>query len=780
MSGLQGPAIPTKRLPDKHQTPVMAATGYSHLNVSPNELSLLLQGLQHLAANEEVQALRQRLLYFGANLEWLPLAAPPCHHNTQSPPDLPLPDLPLAAPPRHHDTQSPPDLSHDLEQEEQELGPRKHVSLDLEQEEQEFGPRKHARLLPIDSNPNPRKSSCPKRNGAPLQRWQHEPEGTPARTSNVTADTMISTLAAAHLQSSYAIEDWMSSISSSIRNFHEHEFSDHSLASTVRRCQGFTQRGVGISFLSMLAYIQVSVGCQMKLLSDGGHGPRNLTQLYDTEVAPLPNPPSARSFLSWNAIGRKFAAIAAGGSIYLLMVIAGLELRWHTSELVGRVPWELGKMLRQPDTSNTPELIRTRIIPLIAQLRRALPLSLHGLFPPEFTNAQGIQASGSLDATDLFVSDVLFGTIQQYNFNFPERDPISWQLCNDPVPGEETAGEMEVFVIETTFDRSAPSNKRRSGSDDPSANIAWTDRERRKAEVGHVVEDVGELVKKLGEFYTEGCKPLDEYIRISNSILPNSALDIRNEDGTLMAFVCTGIPNHIRNCLLDNLISCFDGKDILKHRVRFTRGGVEDPGEIGRDNEVTLEREPFQCAHLSWWNRYATSGQDAPESVHPHELISGEGSRVNYTQMLPYTSVDMVKHERLYKNLLRAYEELFAWIDETFKNHLPDEYEILAELVDLLPGQAGSPVHPFLSLVVNINVCTEGHRDAHDKDFCLVLALGCFEGGELVMFEQGSSETMHFNLDFEGQRASFVLHTDKGMDQWKENRNMWKDNQYFN
>jgi hypothetical protein len=117
----------------------------------------------------------------------------------------------------------------------------------------------------------------------------------------------------------------------------------------------------------------------------------------------------------------------------------------------------------------------------------------------------------------------------------------------------------------------------------------------------------------------------------------------------------------------------------------------------------------------------------------------------------------------------------------------------LIEYVELLPGKPGSPVAPFLSLVVNINVCTLGHRDGKDLVYCLVLPLGDFSGGALAMKEQGlvvelrsgdfmifmSRDTTHFNLDYEGRRASIVLHTDGEFSKWKETRNGWRDNEAF-
>src|ERR1700761_9395631 len=103
-----------------------------------------------------------------------------------------------------------------------------------------------------------------------------------------------------------------------------------------------------------------------------------------------------------------------------------------------------------------------------------------------------------------------------------------------------------------------------------------------------------------------------------------------------------------------------------------------------------------------------------------------------------------------------------------FQSHLPEEYEVLVELVEMLPGKPDSPVAPFLSLVININVATLAHRDAKDKLLCLVLAVGCFSGGGLVLKEQGlvvelghgdfvvftSGDTTHFNLEYVGERAS--------------------------
>jgi len=53
-------------------------------------------------------------------------------------------------------------------------------------------------------------------------------------------------------------------------------------------------------------------------------------------------------FVDWHTIGSKFIAIACGGSIYSLVLIAGLGLRVSIAYLVGTMHLHLADMLRSP------------------------------------------------------------------------------------------------------------------------------------------------------------------------------------------------------------------------------------------------------------------------------------------------------------------------------------------------------------------------------------------------------------------------------------------------
>lgn len=108
---------------------------------------------------------------------------------------------------------------------------------------------------------------------------------------------------------------------------------------------------------------------------------------------------------------------------------------------------------------------------------------------------------------------------------------------------------------------------------------------------------------------------------------------------------------------------------------------------------------------------------------------------------------------------------------------------------DVLPGREISPVHPFAGVVINLNIVTFGHRDEKDLRCCLVIPIGDFEGGELVLVELGlvfelkngdmilfpSCSITHLNLHYRGHQGSLVLHSDKaGLAYGQWDRNGWK------
>jgi hypothetical protein len=125
--------------------------------------------------------------------------------------------------------------------------------------------------------------------------------------------------------------------------------------------------------------------------------------------------------------------------------------------------------------------------------------------------------------------------------------------------------------------------------------------------------------------------------------------------------------------------------------------------------------------------------------------------------------------------------------------HYPDLYDEIEIFATTLPNNSHSPSHPFSGFVLNLNACTEAHRDRKDLKACMVLGIGEHDGGDLVLHEPGlvvpihngemvlffSHRITHFNLHFIGKRASIVLHSDSSGTDWVDDCNGWQDNNYM-
>lgn len=124
----------------------------------------------------------------------------------------------------------------------------------------------------------------------------------------------------------------------------------------------------------------------------------------------------------------------------------------------------------------------------------------------------------------------------------------------------------------------------------------------------------------------------------------------------------------------------------------------------------------------------------------------------------------------------------------------PDLFQEVVATASLIPGNDLSPITPFTSLVINVNITTLVHEDGGDEGGCVVLTIGNHRRGELVIgqpklvLETRNGDVVvfrsdfysHFNLHYEGKRASIVIHGDKQAVAYQKNKSGgWARNQYF-
>lgn len=113
--------------------------------------------------------------------------------------------------------------------------------------------------------------------------------------------------------------------------------------------------------------------------------------------------------------------------------------------------------------------------------------------------------------------------------------------------------------------------------------------------------------------------------------------------------------------------------------------------------------------------------------------------------------------------------------------------------MDIFPLQDTSAMKPFTSVVINLNGITVAHKDEGDEGGCIIIVLGSFVGGELALYEPRvvlnvqhggvvtfrSRDYTHFNLHYDGIRASVVIHSDRTGEAFRKNGNGWNKKVFY-
>jgi len=145
-----------------------------------------------------------------------------------------------------------------------------------------------------------------------------------------------------------------------------------------------------------------------------------LNNIWESYIKCCEKAPAPRTFVEWVGCGKKFARLAAAGSIYILVIISGLSLRWKVAKAHSAIVNSLADMVRDPHRAperrfkadlnagdshtnsalDSRNLITSCIIPTLSRMCNELPLQF------EVPNLE------SLDCTDLKASDCLFDRLE--------------------------------------------------------------------------------------------------------------------------------------------------------------------------------------------------------------------------------------------------------------------------------------------------------------------------------------------------------------------------------
>ncbi|KAG2737165.1 hypothetical protein P692DRAFT_20762436 [Suillus brevipes Sb2] len=195
---------------------------------------------------------------------------------------------------------------------------------------------------------------CP-RNGRTLpapQMWQEQ--ATSIRShSFITSDALIAALAAPRVgsvASSLDVQTWVASSLAYLKVPESVELGGGSVEEMVARCRLLSVQATGSSLVAIITYMQLAIQCQSIMGASTAAESRGIRKIYNEKIKKLQDAPSERTFQRWYEHGCKFIILAAGGSFYLLVMIAGLEIRWKITTMRFQVLRQVANMLRQPAT----------------------------------------------------------------------------------------------------------------------------------------------------------------------------------------------------------------------------------------------------------------------------------------------------------------------------------------------------------------------------------------------------------------------------------------------
>ncbi|EGN98207.1 hypothetical protein SERLA73DRAFT_74440 [Serpula lacrymans var. lacrymans S7.3] len=334
--------------------------------------------------------------------------------------------------------------------------------------------------------------------GVAVQQSLWQAVNDPAIRINLAVNAFIARLAVAHKDSSmFNSGEWAHSVNSLLTSVKStNDYLDKSLASVVAHsCCQVPKQGISLA----------------NLWRD------------------LPQPkPSKKRFEQWHAMGCKFAAIAAGGSIYALVLVAGLNLRVQLGEMDETTPWEIANVFRWPvESTISGQLVISRIIPTTSSLRQNLPLNMNCMFAPGMLSYYGLPAN--IDCTNLGASDQIFkairfntfqpldchldcwgailgvGTTSSVRFLTPLSDLDNILPCSQPPsPSLPPVILPKMYLVSMTFQNMAKGNRQYSAPQDPGNNYKWTESERERASQAIKVTDVEDLMAKIQKHYDGG------------------------------------------------------------------------------------------------------------------------------------------------------------------------------------------------------------------------------------------------------------------------------------
>ncbi|KAJ7751093.1 hypothetical protein B0H16DRAFT_1419550 [Mycena metata] len=479
--------------------------------------------------------------------------------------------------------------------------------------------------------------------------------------------------------------------------------------------------------------------------------------------------------------GQRVLDLAGGGTFFLLIIVAALELKDRVTglHLTCADFRSCGNAIGSPQPNDSWGNSARILVPYIQRLYHDPRLNFlsfgSNVFPEEEMERPDFRFTRvKLDFKAISYNDTLLSHLKTNSPPLRPRATKIWDKIFIPPVLTLPLVSPKVYpteCIQTSIripQGTCPVPK------DPTVAKRWVEREREVAENGIQVASCYELKEKLESIHSNIEENRDTYVRFDTKILNGKALSIQGIAGQ------GELDNDVALILTDMRDALGPIVDTLPDLINAAYGD----GTIHSDSRA--EGFAVEAIHLEpAYNRYAEKGKGAPlDDHHMHFIHRANYPRANHGQRIPWVSKDITKDQDSYAALVSVLTGMCEYLADRLCHHRPDLVGKLEAYINILPYNAACPWAPFGGVVVNFNACSDAHLDGWDLfKRCLVVPLmrNC-KGGALVLYEGRlvldlhnadailfpSGRFTHFNLHYVGMRASLVFHTDGGSQQWTE------------
>ncbi|KAJ7286787.1 hypothetical protein C8J57DRAFT_1282043 [Mycena rebaudengoi] len=473
------------------------------------------------------------------------------------------------------------------------------------------------------------------------------------------------------------------------------------------------------------------------------------------------------------ALGTRFLYLAGGGTFYLLLIIAslGYKDKFGDQAVLSLDIENVANALADPQPNDSwASIVTYRIIPQIQRMYHDPewpPLVVSGcenmtLHDVKKNSASFVNVKIAFD--NIEVNDAICRKIKTSSIVLRDRSSLWAKLQEIPGPNIPPIPKSSRTHIISTPIR-VPSGTTCPVPADREGCAEWTNQRRLLAEQGLQAMSISDLGTQLNRLH-ESEDPTS-YIRFDTKRCEGDTIDIRGKDNEDVAIIITDLSS-VPGVDVDRIT------DLLQAAL----------GDGLFDADSSFEHFTTEAIHLEpAYNRYSEMGTGAPTDEHHAHFIQREDvTRVNHGQRIPRPNQEIVKDPLAYEALVQCMIPVCEHVASKLFELRPDFADELVAYISILPRNELCPFAPFGGIVVNFNACSDGHLDSLDLDKkCVVIPFmkDCRGGGlvlhearlvldlhsgDIVLFSSG--RFVHFNLHYQGVRASVVLHTDSHSRLW--------------